>query len=130
MSINIPISYGELLDKLSILEIKKNKITDDKKLVNINFEFETLKNLAKKIKNIDHERFTQFYKDLLKVNNSLWIIEDEIRILEKKQLFNEDFISLARSVYIENDKRFEIKNEINMYFKSDVAEQKQYIKYN
>tara|TARA_B110000444_G_scaffold226469_1_gene231032 strand:+ start:2200 stop:2592 length:393 start_codon:yes stop_codon:yes gene_type:complete len=130
MSINIPISYGELLDKLSILEIKKNKITDDKKLVNVNFEFETLKNLAKKIKNIDHERFTQFYKDLLKVNNSLWIIEDEIRILEKKQLFNKDFISLARSVYIENDKRFEIKNEINMYFKSDVAEQKQYIKYN
>ena len=130
MSINIPISYGELLDKLSILEIKKNKITDDKKLVNVNFEFEKMKNLAKKIKNIDHERFTQFYKDLLKVNNSLWIIEDEIRILEKKQLFNKDFISLARSVYIENDKRFEIKNEINMYFKSDVAEQKQYIKYN
>ena len=130
MSINIPISYGELLDKLSILEIKKNKITDDKKLVNVNFEFDTLENLAKEIKNIDDEKFTQFYKNLLKVNNSLWIIEDEIRILEKKQLFNKDFISLARSVYIENDKRFEIKNEINMYFKSDIAEQKQYIKYN
>lgn len=130
MSINVPISYGELLDKLSILEIKKNKITDDKKLVNVNFEFETLENLAKEIKNIDDEKFTQFYKNLLKVNNSLWIIEDEIRILEKKKLFNKDFISLARSVYIENDKRFDIKNEINMYFKSDVAEQKQYIKYN
>ena len=130
MSIKIPISYGELLDKLSILEIKKNKITDDKKLVNVNFEFDTLENLAKEIKNIDDEKFTQFYKNLLKVNNSLWIIEDEIRILEKKQLFNKDFISLARSVYIENDKRFEIKNEINMYFKSDIAEQKQYIKYN
>ena len=130
MSINIPISYGELLDKLSILEIKKNKITDDRKLVNVNFEFEVLEKLAKEIKNIDDERFTQFYEDLLKINNSLWVIEDEIRILEKKQLFNKDFISLARSVYIENDKRFEIKNKINMYFKSDVAEQKQYIKYN
>ena len=129
MSINIPISYGELLDKLSILEIKKNKITDDKKLVNVNFEFETLENLAKNLKKTDDEKFTKFYKNLLKVNNSLWIIEDEIRILEKKQLFNKDFISLARSVYIENDKRFEIKNEINMYFKSDVVEQKQYIKY-
>jgi len=130
MSINVPISYGELLDKLSILEIKKNKITDDEKLANVNFEFATLENLAKEIKNTDAERFTQFYEKLLKVNNSLWLIEDEIRILEKKQLFNKDFISLARSVYIENDKRFEIKNEINMYFKSDVAEQKQYIKYN
>ena len=129
---NNPLIRDLIIEGLSLARTQKEEFTSilNSNNSNINSLFETLENLAKNLKKTDDEKFTKFYKNLLKVNNSLWIIEDEIRILEKKQLFNKDFISLARSVYIENDKRFEIKNEINMYFKSDVVEQKQYIKYN
>jgi len=129
MNIDIPVSYGELLDKLSILEIKKNKITSNSKLNNINFEFNKLNELAKKLKDINQEKFENFYLQLLETNTELWEIEDNIRILEKEKNFGEEFIQLARDVYYTNDKRFNIKSEINSFFGSDVVEEKEYIEY-
>ena len=129
MNINIPISVGELLDKLSILEIKQEKIDDTKKLKNINFEYDVLKELSREIKNKDEETFESLYTQLLEVNNKLWEIEDSIRVLEVEQRFDKDFISLARSVYFTNDDRFDLKNKINEHFGSEVAEEKQYIEY-
>ena len=129
MNIDIPVSYGELLDKLSILEIKKNKITSNSKLTNINFEFNKLNELAKKLKDINQEKFENFYLQLLETNTELWEIEDNIRIFEKEKNFGEEFIQLARDVYYTNDKRFNIKSEINSFFGSDVVEEKEYIEY-
>ena len=129
MNIDIPVSYGELLDKLSILEIKKNKITSNSKLNNINFEFNKLNELAKKLKDINQEKFENFYLQLLETNTELWEIEDNIRIFEKEKNFGEEFIQLARDVYYTNDKRFNIKSEINSFFGSDVVEEKEYIEY-
>tara|TARA_B110000444_G_scaffold152793_1_gene142975 strand:+ start:745 stop:1137 length:393 start_codon:yes stop_codon:yes gene_type:complete len=129
MNINIPISVGELLDKLSILEIKQEKIDDTKKLKNINFEYDVLKELSREIKNKDEETFESLYTQLLEVNNKLWEIEDSIRVLEVEKRFDKDFISLARSVYFTNDDRFDLKNKINEHFGSEVAEEKQYIEY-
>ena len=129
MNINIPISAGELLDKLSILEIKQEKINDTKKLKNINFEYDTLKDLSTAIKSKDVETFESLYTQLLGVNNKLWEIEDSIRVLEVEKRFDEDFISLARSVYFTNDDRFDLKKKINEHFGSEVAEEKQYIEY-
>ena len=129
MNIDIPVSYGELLDKLSILEIKKNKITNDSKLNNINFELNKLNNLAKKLKDTNPEKFEHFYSKLIETNLELWEIEDNIRIFEKEKNFGEEFIQLARDVYFTNDKRFNIKSEINSFFGSDVVEEKEYIEY-
>ena len=129
MNIDIPVSYGELLDKLSILEIKKNKISNNSKLNNINFEFNKLNELAKKLKDINQEKFENFYLQLLETNTELWEIEDNIRIFEKEKNFGEEFIQLARDVYYTNDKRFNIKSEINSFFGSDVVEEKEYIEY-
>jgi len=129
MNIDIPVSYGELLDKLSILEIKKNKISNNSKLNNINFEFNKLNELAKKLKDINQEKFENFYSQLLETNTELWEIEDNIRIFEKEKNFGEEFIQLARDVYYTNDKRFDIKSQINSFFGSDVIEEKEYIEY-
>ena len=92
MNINIPISVGELLDKLSILEIKQEKIDDTKKLKNINFEYDVLKELSREIKNKDEETFESLYTQLLEVNNKLWEIEDSIRVLEVEKRFDKDSI--------------------------------------
>tara|TARA_B100000902_G_C27236097_1_gene877490 strand:- start:902 stop:1294 length:393 start_codon:yes stop_codon:yes gene_type:complete len=129
MNINIPISIGELLDKLSILEIKKEKIDNLEKLKNINFEYDALKELSLSIKKKDEHTFDSLYAKLLEVNNKLWEIEDNIRVLEVKKRFDEKFISLARSVYFTNDDRFDLKKKINEHFGSEVAEEKQYIEY-
>lgn len=128
MRIEIPVSFGELIDKLTILEIKKSKITDNEKLKNIQLEFELLNNKYQtKLK--DTKELQVFYDALLKVNHKLWKIEDKIRILENNKEFNEEFIDLARSVYKLNDERFAIKNEINKTFDSEIQEQKEYENY-
>ena len=128
MRIEIPISFGELIDKLTILEIKKSKITDNEKLKNIQLEFELLnKKYQTKLK--DTKELQVFYDALLEVNHKLWKIEDKIRILENNKEFNEEFIDLARSVYKSNDERFAIKNEINKTFDSEIQEQKEYENY-
>ena len=128
MRIEIPVSFGELIDKLTILEIKKSKITDNEKLKNIQLEFELLnKKYQTKLK--DTKELQVFYDALLEVNHKLWKIEDKIRILENNKEFNEEFINLARSVYKLNDERFAIKNEINKTFDSEIQEQKEYENY-
>ena len=124
MNIEIPISTGELLDKLSILEIKKDKVKDSTKLKNINHEYDLLSNLSKNLKEKDEKSFNSLYEEILKVNKKLWDIEDKIRILESEKRFDEEFILVARSVYFINDDRFDIKKKINETFGSDVAEEK------
>ena len=129
MNIEIPISVGELVDKLTILEIKKEKIQDTNKLININNEYDELTKLAIQLKNKNEEEYTKLFNELKTVNLKLWEIEDKIRILESEKIFNEEFVELARSVYFTNDERFESKNKINKYFGSEFTEEKQYIEY-
>tara|TARA_Y100001970_G_C14247657_1_gene869474 strand:+ start:665 stop:1054 length:390 start_codon:yes stop_codon:yes gene_type:complete len=128
MRIEIPVSFGELIDKLTILEIKKSKITNKEKLKKIQLEYELLNKKYQTILN-DRKELQVFYEALLKVNNKLWEIEDKIRIFENNKEFNEEFIDLARSVYKSNDERFAIKNDINETFDSEIQEQKEYENY-
>ena len=124
----IPVSSGELVDKISILKIKRRKIVNKSKLQNINKELSLLnkiyKNNFKKNKKI-----LLYEKKLIKVNKKLWDIEDKIRYLESKRNFNQQFINLARAVYINNDKRSEIKKKINKLSGSDLIEEKSYKSY-
>ena len=125
MEIEIPVSVGELLDKLSIVEIKRTKINDNEKLSYLNLEYELLSKKAKNIRKISKKDFDNFYSSLMEINLKLWDIEDEIRLLEGKKQFDKDFIDLARNVYITNDMRFEVKSNINKYFGSTIVEQKE-----
>ena len=120
-----PISIGELIDKITILEIKQIYMTGIK-LKNINKEMKLLKNILQD-KNLEIN--IDLIKNLKKINKKLWEIEDNIRIKESKQEFDEEFIKLARSVYIENDKRASIKKEINQKYNSDLVEEKSYKNY-
>ncbi len=131
MKLTIPVSAGELVDKLTILEIKSVKIKDKNKLASVKFEIDLLSKQynSLKLKSSTRKQLNVLKKKLLKVNTSLWIIEDSIRKLELKQDFGKNFISRARSVYITNDKRFKLKNEINTLLGSAVNEVKDYKKY-
>ena len=120
-----PISIGELIDKITILEIKQIYMTGIK-LKNINKEMKLLKNILQD-KNLEIN--IDLIKNLKKINKKLWEIEDNIRIKESKQEFDEEFIKLARSVYIENDERASIKKEINQKYNSDLVEEKSYKNY-
>ena len=129
MTIRIPVSIGELVDKLTILEIKKFKITEQEKKSKIIKEYGLLQEVileSEVSKNIEYQ---QFYNNLKKINQELWEIEEQIRIFEKDKNFGLEFVDVARSVYRLNDKRFEIKNEINIFFGSEIAEQKEYEEY-
>lgn len=114
MKITIPISVGELLDKISILQIK-SQYTDN---IYVSKELDILIEIAKENKVFDFKYFDQ----LLEVNQKLWKIEDELRVFERSQNFGDDFVHLARSVYITNDKRSSIKNEINQKYNSSYRE--------
>ena len=129
MTIKIPISIGELVDKLTILEIKKLKIVDEVKKVSIIKEFELLQEILLKSEIFKKKEYSLFYEQLIKINLKLWGTEDKIRIFEKNRCFDAEFVKLARSVYKLNDKRFKIKNEINNFFGSEIAEQKEYEDY-
>ena len=120
-----PVSLGELIDKITILEIKQKYITGNK-LNNINKELKLLKYIIQD-KNLEID--IDLIDKLKRVNKSLWQIEDKIRLKEKKQEFDKEFIQLARSVYIENDKRAFIKKEINKKYNSELVEEKSYINY-
>ncbi len=123
--INAPISIGELIDKITILEIKKNKLQNSK-LENVLKELSYLRRLMEKNKiEINDYLFTQ----LKEINLTLWDIEDQIRIKEKNKEFDNTFIELARSVYFKNDKRAEIKKSINRLSNSEITEEKFYSKY-
>ena len=122
------ISAGELLDKISILEIKLIKVKDKEKCKEINKGYKILKkNQAKNIK--INQNLKKLFKKLKSVNLKLWNIEDKTRICEKNKNFKKKFISLARDVYINNDKRAKIKLEINKMLKSNIVEVKQYVNY-
>ena len=125
MKIKVDISVGELLDKISILKIKCNKIEDEEKLMYIKAELLDLVTCATSQGVLDEDLLSEIQT----VNEALWDIEDEIRILEKNKDFSTEFVNLARSVYITNDKRFEIKSKINEKYGSMVREQKQYTDY-
>jgi hypothetical protein len=122
----IEISIGEIVDKLSILQIKKNNIQDVIKLENINKEYEYLNDVVFNELKISKEDFF----NLVLINENLWEIEDKIRFKERDKEFDTDFIELARSVYFTNDKRAEIKKEINLKYGSLFVEEKSYSKYN
>ena len=127
MIINTPISLGELMDKISILKIKKNNIKNEEKLKFINEELTLMESTLKKT--ISDSKINEFLDKLVDVNSKLWKIEDDIRDCERNKKFDEKFIDLARSVYITNDKRSEIKLDINNLFGSSLVEVKSYEKY-
>lgn len=124
MEIVIPVSLGELYDKISILIIKKDIIKDLDKLQNIQKELDILQDIAEKY-DIDGEFHTALYD----VNYRLWNVEDKLRENERIKLFDNTFIELARNVYHLNDKRNKIKREINLKYGSIIVEEKQYPKY-
>ncbi len=125
--ITIPISTGELIDKLSILRVKQQKISNPEKLELINKEFELLYNVASYFLN-DND-ISKLYHELVDVNSKLWEIEDELRVIETTKVFDSVFIELARKVYYTNDERFSLKNKINDLTSSEIKEVKDYKEY-
>ncbi len=121
----IEVSNGEIIDKLTILQIKLERIKDEAKQINLRKEFNELTKVTKTIISTSDV----LYKSLYEVNCELWDIEDHIRDLERRKDFGDDFIATARAVYIKNDKRSEIKREINIKTSSGLIEEKSYEKY-
>lgn len=124
---NIEVSHGEIVDKLTILQIKKNNITDSEKLVNIDNEYNYLFSVVEN--NLGISTTSSEYLELLSVNQELWVIEDDIREKERQKEFDEEFIKLARAVYYTNDVRAKIKKEINLKYSSGFVEEKSYSQY-
>jgi hypothetical protein len=125
--VTVPVSVGELIDKLSILHVKQLKIVNENKLSFINKEFELIYNMSSMY--LDDEKILNLYRQLIEVNLSLWDVEDELRTIETTKNFDSHFIELARKVYYINDDRFVLKNQINELTDSEVREQKDYIEY-
>ena len=126
--IQYEISAGELLDKISILEIKIDKIKDKDNQIEINKEYKILKE-TKDLNIKTTTKIESLFSELKKINLNLWYIEDKIRICEKNKDFGKNFIDLARNVYLNNDKRAKIKSEINKLLDSNIKEIKQYADY-
>ena len=127
-TILVEVSVGELLDKISILEIKKEKIKDSEKLKFINDEYEVLKDqLDKNVKS--DEKIDKLFQSLKEINTKLWVIEDDKRLCEKNSDFSEKFIKLSRDVHFLNDDRAKIKLEINHHTGSKIKEIKKYTNY-
>ena len=126
--IKVPVSPGELLDKITILRIKSARMTDPKKLANVRRELEALEETWRSspyaAADIEHE-----LSALLQVNERLWTIEDDIRDKERAKTFDADFIRLARAVYVENDERAAIKKRVNLKLGSALVEEKSYAHY-
>ena len=124
----VEVSVGELLDKISILEIKKEKIKDPEKLRFINNEHDVLKDQF--LKNVkSDEKLDRLFKFLKEINNKLWVIEDDKRLCEKNSDFGDEFIKLSRDVHFLNDERAKIKLEINNHTGSKIKEIKEYTTY-
>ena len=124
----VEVSVGELLDKISILEIKKEKIKDSEKLNFINDEYSILKEQLDKNVTSD-DKLSNFYESLKKINAKLWVIEDDKRLCEKNSDFTENFIKLSRDVHFLNDDRAKIKLEMNTHTGSKIKEIKEYTSY-
>ena len=127
MLINTPVSLGELLDKISILIIKEKNIVDDQKQYHIKNELDSLNKTLEN--SISRSQVKEYIEKLIGINSKLWLIEDDIRDCERKKQFDQKFIDLARAIYITNDRRSEIKLEINKKFGSKLVEVKSYEKY-
>lgn len=123
----IEVSHGEIVDKLTILQIKKENITDTEKLVNINNEYNYLFSVVEN--DLGISTTSPEYLELLSINKDLWVIEDDIRDKERNKEFDDNFIKLARGVYYTNDARSKIKKEINMKYSSGFVEEKSYQSY-
>lgn len=127
-NVKLEISIGEFFDKITILEIKKEQISDAEKLVNINKELDALNVLLDDLpfsrSDVENE-----VAELKKINEELWVIEDDIRDKEAQKTFDQGFIDLARSVYFTNDRRSDVKRDINMKLGSDFVEEKSYEEY-
>lgn len=123
-----PVSFGELLDKIAILQIKSERMTDPAKLTNVRNELTALELSWMAHPAAGHD-IVRLRAELKSVNERLWVIEDDIRIKEKAQAFDDEFIQLARSVYFENDERARIKKEINLALGSAYVEEKSYQDY-
>jgi len=128
MTIKVELAYGELLDKMTILQIKSERITDENKLSNVNKELDLLNDLWKLDKKSSVDIASEFTA-LKEINEKIWDIEDGIRDKERVKEFDQEFIELARSVYFSNDKRAEIKRAINLKLGSDLIEEKSYADY-
>ena len=127
MLINTPISLGELVDKISILIIKQNNITDETKLDHVKKELDFLQKTL--MNYVQQEEINNHLENLININSKLWNIEDDIRECERKKMFDQTFIDLARSVYFTNDERAKVKNDINKTFGSELVEVKSYEEY-
>ncbi len=128
MEIKGPISLGELVDKITILEIKNEKINDKEKLINISNELDKLLTLLNSLQ-LSKKDLDKYSKQLYVVNKKLWETEDVLRALENEKSFNKEFIENARNVYKLNDERFRIKNKLNTQFSSEIIEEKSYKEY-
>ena len=122
--VEVQVSIGELFDKLTILQIKKEKITDTDKLSNVRNEYDLINQ-----KTLTIEIDQQLVKQLKDINLQLWDIEDQLRIKEKNKEFDSEFVELAREVYYTNDRRADIKKQINISCGSLIVEEKQYVDY-
>ena len=127
MLINTPISLGELVDKISILIIKQKNIIDKTKLDHVKKELDFLQKTLKNY--VQQKEINTYLENLININSKLWNIEDDIRECERKKLFDQTFIDLARSVYFTNDERAKVKNDINKTFGSELVEVKSYEEY-
>ena len=126
--IKVVLSVGELIDKITILELKMKFIKNKEQLNNVKNELGTLKPLLKE-NNLETPKINELFAELYEINLELWKIEDKIREKERQSDFKDEFISLARSVYFTNDKRAEIKKKINLISGSELIEEKSYAKY-
>ena len=124
----IPISPGELLDKITILEIKSERIDSAEKKANVDKELGMLNQVWNDALNED-DALQKMRSELKAINENLWVIEDDIRDEERDKRFSERFIELARSVYVTNDQRADVKKRINLHLKSDIVEEKSYQDY-
>lgn len=126
--VSAPVSFGELLDKITILEIKAKHISDAEKLKNVNHELSILTQTWQE--NVESSsQLDDLKSQLTNVNQDLWNIEDAIRMKEMKKEFDDEFIQIARSVYFQNDKRATVKKEVNALLGSDLTEEKSYQDY-
>ena len=125
----VEVSNGELLDKLSILELKQKNIKDDKKLINIKNEHGGLSPLCNNLFNNYGNELRSLYAKLSEINAELWKIEDDIRECERNKDFGDEFVQLARAVYFTNDKRSDVKKSINLITESGFVEEKSYEDY-
>lgn len=129
MALLIPVSWGEVFDKITILEIKSARMNDDAKLHNIRRELDILRQTVQRAEYQPGEFLNQLVAQLKAVNETLWYIEDEIRECERCEDFGPAFVELARSVYKTNDKRADLKLQINKHLGSELVEEKSYSDY-